>query len=79
MKKFLLWCLGIVLGLLLLIYVFVFSPIGNAIAKPILQSQITKYSPIALTLEEFSFGLKYINIKIAKEQQAKWRKYFARA
>ena len=69
MKKFLLWCLGIVLGLLLLIYVFVFSPIGNAIAKPILQSQITKYSPIALTLEEFSFGLKYINIKIAKEQQ----------
>ncbi len=57
MKKFLLWFFGIIIGLLLLIYILVFSPIGNAIFKPVVQSQIDKYSPVALKLEKFSLGL----------------------
>ncbi|OHU85884.1 hypothetical protein BKN38_00340 [Helicobacter sp. CLO-3] len=67
MKKLLLWILGILLGLLLLIYILVFSPIGNAIFKPIIQSQIDKYSPLPLKLETFSLGLTSTEIIIKND------------
>lgn len=62
MKKLLLWLLGILVALVLLVYIFVFSPIGNAIFKPIVQSQINKHSPLPLTLDRFSLGLTSTHI-----------------
>lgn len=62
MKKLLLWLLGILVALVLLVYIFVFSPIGNAIIKPIAQSQINKHSPLPLTLDRFSLGLTSTHI-----------------
>ena len=62
--KILKWFLGILAGLLVLIYVFVFSPIGNMIFKPVVQGQISKYSPVALTLKTFSLGLSGLEILI---------------
>lgn len=54
----------VIVGLLLFIYILFFSFIGNAIFKPIIQSQINKYSPVPLTLKTFSFGLTSVNIEI---------------
>ena len=62
--KILKWFLGILVGLLLLVYVLVFSPIGNMIFKPVAQAQIDKYSPVPLTLETFSIGLSGLEILI---------------
>lgn len=62
MKKLLLWLLGILVALVLLVYIFVFSPIGNAIFKPIAQSQINKHSPLPLVLDKFSLGLTSTHI-----------------
>lgn len=61
------WSAGIVVGLLLLVYVLVFSPIGNFIFKPVVQSQISKYSPVPLTLSTFSVGLTGLEIVIKNE------------
>lgn len=61
------WSAGIVVGLLLLVYVLVFSPIGNFIFKPVVQSQIDKYSPVPLTLSTFSVGLTGLEIVIKNE------------
>ena len=61
------WFAGIVVGLLLLVYVLVFSPIGNFIFKPVVQSQISKYSPVPLTLSTFSVGLTGLEIVIKNE------------
>lgn len=61
------WFVGIVVGLLLLVYVLVFSPIGNFIFKPVVQSQINKYSPVPLTLSTFSVGLTGLEIVIKNE------------
>lgn len=61
------WFAGIVVGLLLLVYVLVFSPIGNFIFKPVVQSQIDKYSPVLLTLSTFSVGLTGLEIVIKNE------------
>lgn len=61
------WFAGIVVGLLLLVYVLVFSPIGNFIFKPVVQSQIDKYSPVPLTLSTFSVGLTGLEIVIKNE------------
>lgn len=61
------WFAGIVVGLLLLVYVLVFSPIGNFIFKPVVQSQINKHSPVSLTLSTFSIGLTGLEIVIKNE------------
>lgn len=61
------WSAGIIVGLLLLVYVLVFSPIGNFIFKPVVQSQIDKYSPVPLTLSTFSVGLTGLEIVIKNE------------
>lgn len=61
------WSAGIVVGLLLLVYVLVFSPIGNFIFKPVVQSQIDKYSPVPLALSTFSVGLTGLEIVIKNE------------
>lgn len=62
MKKLLLWLCGILTALVLLVYIFVFSPIGNIIIKPIAQSQINKHSPLPLVLDKFSLGLTSAHI-----------------
>lgn len=69
MKKFLLWLCGILAALVLLVYIFVFSPIGNMIIKPIIQSQINKHSPLPLVLERFSLGLTGAQIVLTNGQK----------
>lgn len=69
MKKLLLWLLGIILGLLLLVYILLFSPIGNAIFKPIVQSQINTHSPIPLKLDIFSLGLTSTHIVLKHDEK----------
>lgn len=64
MKKFLLWFLGIIVGLFVVVFVILFTPIGNALLKPILQSQIDKYAPIKLDLDTFSLGFSSVEVKI---------------
>lgn len=62
MKKVLLWIGGAILGLMGLAYILIFSPVGNAIFKPILESKINKHSPIPLKLSRFSLGLNTLEI-----------------
>lgn len=69
MKKLLLWLLGIIAGLLFLVYILLFSPIGNAIFKPIIQSQINTHSPIPLELDTFSLGLTGAHIVLNHDEK----------
>lgn len=69
MKKLLLWLLGIIIGLLLLLYILLFSPIGNAIFKPIIQSQINAHSPVPLKLDTFSLGLTSTHIVLSNGEK----------
>lgn len=69
MKKVALWIGGVILGLLVLVMLVLFTPPGNAIVKPIIQSQIDKYAPLKLDLETFSLGFTSVDILI-KHQDA---------
>lgn len=64
MKKFLSWTLGILLSLIILILCVLFTPPGNALLKPIIQSQIDKYAPLKLELATFSLGFSSIDVAI---------------
>lgn len=64
MKKILLGLLGVIIALLLLVFIVLFTAPGNAIIKPIIQSQIDKYAPIKLDLETFALRISSINVLI---------------
>lgn len=64
MKRVILWILGIIVSLILLIGFMLFTPQGNAILKPIIQSQIDKYTPIKLDLDTFSLGFSRVDMLI---------------
>lgn len=64
MKKYALWFLGIVGGVIALLFVLLFTPIGNGILKPIIQSQINKNAPITLDLETFELRISRVAIEI---------------
>lgn len=65
MKKFVVWFVGILLALLVLIFVVLFTPPGNALLKPIIQGQIDKYAPLKLDVEKFSLGFSSLDVLIA--------------
>lgn len=67
MKRFLLWFFGGIFGLLLLICIAIFSPIGNAIFKPIIQSQISAHSPIPLQLKKFYLAPSSLKIVLLSD------------
>lgn len=64
MKRVTLWVLGIFISLVLIVGFMLFTPQGNAILKPIIQSQIDKYTPIKLDLETFSLGFSRVDMLI---------------
>ena len=64
MKKYLLWFLGISVGLVALLFIMLFTPIGNGILKPIIQSQISKNAPIALDLQTFELRISRVAIEV---------------
>jgi hypothetical protein len=52
--KFLTWLLGIVLGLVLIVYVIVFTSFGNSLLKPFLESKIREQTQLDSKLDIFS-------------------------
>ncbi|MBR7118144.1 MAG: hypothetical protein IKC84_02075 [Helicobacteraceae bacterium] len=63
-KKFLLFLLGLIFIVLVAVFVLLFTPFGNNILKPHLQTQIDKYSPIPLTLDVFSLRFGSLDIEL---------------
>ncbi|TLD96296.1 hypothetical protein LS71_006120 [Helicobacter jaachi] len=64
MKKFVLWLVGIIVALLVIIFCVLFTPPGNALLKPIIQSQIDKYAPLKLDLDTFALRFSSIDVAI---------------
>lgn len=63
-KKILLFLLGLIFIVLVAAFVLLFTPFGNNILKPHLQTQIDKYSPIPLTLDVFSLRFGSLDIEL---------------
>ncbi|RDU55243.1 hypothetical protein CQA49_02415 [Helicobacter sp. MIT 00-7814] len=68
MKKFLLWLFGIIFALVALLFVALFTPIGNNLFKPLLQAQIDKYAPLKLELETFKLRFNSIDVLMRNEE-----------
>lgn len=64
MKKFFLWIAGILAIILVLAFVLLFTPFGNGILKPYIQSQLDKKLPFSTKLEVFELGFSSFNIEI---------------
>lgn len=63
-KKVIVGVCGFIVLLLVGIFVLLFTPFGNNILKPQIQSQIDKYSPIPATLEIFKLGFSDFEIEL---------------
>lgn len=59
-----LWFIGVLIILLALIYILLFTQIGNNLLKPLVQSEINKYSPIELEVQKFSLRPSNFNISL---------------
>lgn len=68
MKKFLLWLFGIIVALVVLLFVALFTPIGNNLFKSLLQAQIDKYAPLKLELETFKLRLNSVDVLMRNEE-----------
>ena len=64
MKKFLLWIVWIFVIVLVVAFVLLFTPFGNGILKPYLQSQIDKNLPFSAKLEVFELGISSFNVEV---------------
>ncbi|MGX2983022.1 ATP synthase F0 subunit B [Helicobacter sp. 23-1045] len=64
MKKFGLWILGILAVILAVAFVMLFTPFGNGILKPYIQSQIDANSPVSAKLEVFELRFSSFNVLI---------------
>jgi len=62
--KVLAWIVGILLSLLIVIYVVVFTPIGNSVLKPIIQIQIKEQTKLESSLDVFTLSLSDFNIVV---------------
>ena len=60
--KFLYWILGLVLGLLAIVYVAVFTPFGNGLAKPYIEEQIQLNTKMESKLKTFLFSMSDFEI-----------------
>ena len=62
MKKLLVYALGVVLILGIFTFILLFTPPGNAVLKPIVESKIAEASKKSVSLDTFSLGMSSINI-----------------
>jgi len=60
--KFIYWIVGIVAGLVALVYVGLFTSLGNGIVKPIIESKIQQQTKLPSRLEHFSLGINSIDL-----------------
>lgn len=65
MKKCFLWIAGILAIILVLAFVLLFTPLGNGILKPYIQSQLDKKLPFSTKLEVFELGISDFDIEIS--------------
>ena len=62
MMKILGWIFGIVISLVGVLYVLLFTPIGNALIKPYIEKEIAKNTKLPTQLDTFSLGLSQFEI-----------------
>jgi hypothetical protein len=62
MKKLLIFLFSFIL-IIVIFVVFLFTPPGNAILKPIVESQINSNSPVKISFEKFRVGFGTLDIK----------------
>ncbi|PAF44863.1 hypothetical protein [Helicobacter sp. 11S02596-1] len=67
MKKVFIWLFGVLIVLVGLVYVLLFTQIGNNILKPVVRVAINKYSPIPLEVQNFSLRLSRFDIALAHQ------------
>jgi predicted component of type VI protein secretion system len=60
--KYIYWLVGIVAGLVALVYVGLFTSLGNGLVKPIIESKIKQQTQLPSRLERFSLGIDSIDI-----------------
>jgi len=63
--KFLLWLLGTVAVILGSVYAVLFTPFGNGLLKPIIESKIQAQTKLDSKLEKFSLGVNSMDIVLA--------------
>lgn len=64
MKKVFLWILGVLIALMLAGYTLLFTPFGNNLLKPMLQSRIDSLVPIRLEITEFTLSFRDIHLTL---------------
>ena len=62
--KAILWLLGILTFILASIYTLLFTPVGNGITAPIIESKINSHSPIKVSMSNFVLNMSGFDIKI---------------
>jgi hypothetical protein len=67
--KIVLWIVGILLSIVAAVYTLVFTPLGNGIVKPILESKINDETNIGLKLTTFSLSFSDLNIVVALDEK----------
>ncbi len=60
--KFLGWLVGILIGLVVVVYVFAFTSFGNSILSPIIEGKIKEQTKLDSKLEVFSLSMSDFNI-----------------
>jgi len=60
--KFLGWLVGILVGLVAVVYVVAFTPFGNGILSPIIEGKIKEKTKLDSTLDTFSLSMSDFNI-----------------
>ncbi|QOP46172.1 hypothetical protein [Sulfurimonas paralvinellae] len=60
--KFIYWTVGIIGGVLALVYITLFTSLGNGLVKPIIESKIQEQTKLPSRLNRFSLGIDSIHI-----------------
>jgi len=64
MMKFLGWFFGLLISTVIVAYVVVFTPMGNALVKPFIEQQLKKQTKLPTTLDTFTLGLDSFHIVV---------------
>ena len=67
--KIILWLLGLVVTLVIGLYVIVFTPIGNAVLSPMLETKIQEQTKLDSKLRTFDHTLMTYKLTIMKTYQ----------
>lgn len=67
--KYLAWIIGILAALAATLYVVAFTPLGNAIVKPIIEGKIKEQTKLESKLETFSLGMSDFEIVLALNEK----------